>query len=146
MSTPIPIPKPWLALIILGGQYVLLGWYLAAHHLLWLVGTCIVLLTLTTLWKKNPILNSLLWFARQPVLVLLGVSLLFSLIVALVSIRPILWTLSLLPLITLLYAILEMRTAQFSQFNVFLWVVTITGFGLGLGEAIDLFVTPSMRY
>jgi hypothetical protein len=146
MQAQSALRKPWLALILLGGEYVLLGWFLAAHHIFWLVGTFIVVLTLAVIWKKNPILEFLAWMAQQQIVVLLGGSFLLSLLIALAFVQPILVSLSLLPIITLAYALLEMRTSAFKQGEVFLWSVVITGLGLGLGEAIDLFITPSMRY
>lgn len=146
MNTQDSIQNPWFALTLLGGEYVLLGWYLAAHHVFWLIGTFILVTTLAVIWKKNPILEFLVWFINQQVLVVIGISFLFSVLIAMAFVKPVLLSLSLLPLVTLLYAILEMRMAEFRQSDVFLWAVIITGFGLGLGEVIDLFITPSMRY
>lgn len=146
MNARISIQKPWLALTLLSGEYALLGWYLAAHHLFWLVGTCIVALTFTFIWKKNPILDFLAWFANQQVLTVIAVSFLLSLLIAFLLINPVLLSLSLLPTITLLYAVLEMRMAAFKQVDVLIWAVMVTGFGLTVGEIIDLFITPSMRY
>lgn len=138
--------NPWLALSLLALSYSLLGWYLAAQHVFWLVGTFTVITTLIFVWKSNPVLEFLAWLIKQQVLVIIGVSLLFSLFVALALAHPSLFSLVPLPLITLLYALLEMRTAEFKQSEIFLWSVIITGLGLGLGEAIDLFIAPSMRY
>lgn len=146
MKTQIATRRPWFALMVLGGEYGLLGWYLAAHHIFWLISTFIVVLTFAVVWKKNPILDFVAWFIHQQVLVVISLSFLLSLIVALAFIQPILLSLSLLPSVTLLYALLEMRSAEFKQSDVFLWIVVITGLGLGLGEAIDLLVAPSMRY
>lgn len=138
--------QPWLALSLLGAGYALLGWYLAAHHVFWLVNTFIVVTTLTIVWKSNPMLESLVWLIRQQIFVVISVSLLFSLVVALIFVNPTLLSLIPLPLVTLIYALLEMRTVGFKQTEIFIWSVVITGLGLGLGEAIDLFVAPSMRY
>lgn len=91
-------------------------------------------------------LESLGWLIRQPVFFVISVSLLFSLVVALIVVNPILLSLIPLPLVTLTYALVEMRTAGFKQTEIFIWSVVITGLGLGLGEVIDLFVAPSMRY
>lgn len=146
MDTQSSMQKIAFALILLIGEYVLLGWYLAAHHVFWLVATFIVGFTFTVVWKKNPILDLILWIFNKPVVVVIGISFLFSLFVAFVVIRPALLSLILLPSITLLYALVEMRSANIKQANVLLWAVIITGLGLGIGEAIDLFITPSMRY
>jgi hypothetical protein len=146
MNTEFLTKKPWLALVLLGGEYALLGWYLSVHHIFWLIGTFIVVITFGVAWKSNPILKVLAWFTTGGLLVVLGVSLLVSLVVALTLTNPVSLGLVLLPLITLLYARLEMQAADFKQVDIFLWSVMMTGLGLGLGEVIDLFVTPSMRY
>ena len=146
MNTSFLTPKPWLAIVLLCGEYVLLGWYLAAHHVFWLISTLIVATSFTLAWKSHPFLESLSWLSKQQVVVVISVSFFSSLVVALALVQPILLSLTLLPMLTLLYALFEMRTADFKQVNVFLWIALITVFSLGLGEAIDLFVTPSMRY
>jgi hypothetical protein len=146
MNTQLLPRKPWLGLSLLGVEYALLGWYLAAHHVFWLVGAFVVITTVAIAWKSNPMLESLAWFGKQQVFVAIGISLLFSVIVALTLVKPILLSLIPLPLVTLLYALLEMRAVGFKQSEIFLWIVLITGLSLGLGEAIDLFITPSMRY
>ena len=146
MNTQVPIQKIWFALTLMAGEYVLLGWYLAAHHIFWLIGTFIVILTFAVIWKKNPILDTLNWLVDQSVFVVIGISLLFSLVVAFAFTQPVVLSLSLLPSITLLYALLEMRSSGFKQSDVFFWAVMITGLGLGIGEVIDLFITPSIRY
>lgn len=138
--------RPRFALALLGGEYILLGWFLAAHHLFWLIGSCIVVLTFTIIWKRNPLLSFLSWFANQQILVAIGVSFLISLLIAFIFIKPILISLSLLPFATLMYAVLELQTAQFKQSDILLWSLVITGLGLGVGEAIDLLITPSMRF
>jgi len=146
MKAQVAIPQTWFALILMGGEYALLGWYLAAHHVFWLIATFILVLTFAVIWKKNPILNFVSWFIRQQVLMLICLCFLLSLIIAFALVQPILLSLSLLPFFTLLYALLEMQTAKLRQFEMLLWSVAITSLGLGFGEAIDLFVTPSMRY
>lgn len=91
-------------------------------------------------------LKSLAVLLQQPLFVVIGVSLLLSLVIVLTLVNPIVLSLVVLPLLTLLYALIEMRATEFKQADVFLWVTITTGVGLGLGEAIDLFVVPSMRY
>lgn len=146
MNTQLLTPNSWLALGLLGVEYSLLGWYLAAHHVFGLVSTLVVLTTLVIVWKSNPMLEALAWLVKQQVLIFIGMSLVFSLAVALMLVKPILLSLIVIPLITLVYALLEMRAANLSQINVFFWSVIIATLGLGLGESIDLFITPSMRY
>jgi hypothetical protein len=141
-----PSSKLWLALSLLGIEYALLGWYLAAHHIFWLVSAFIVATTVAVAWKNNPLLEFVTWLSRQQIVIVIGVSLLLSLVLALTLARPILLSLIPLPLITLLYAHLEMRALEFSQTETFVWLVVLATLALGLGEAVDLFVAPSMRY
>lgn len=146
MNRSLPAPKLWLALSLLGIEYALLGWYLAAHHVFWLVTTVVVATTVAVAWKNNPLLEFVTWLSKQQIVVLIGVSLLLSLVLAIALIQPVWLSLIPLPLITLLYAHLEMRALEFSQTETFLWLVILATLALGLGEAVDLFVTPSMRY
>ena len=146
MTTQLFPHRPLLALSLLAIAYILLGWYLAAHHIFWLVSITVVMATLIFVWKSNPLLECLAWGLKQEFFATIGISLLFSLLVALILVKPMLLSLVPLPLITLIYALLEMRTAEFKQSEILIWTFIVTGLGLGLGEAIDLFVAPSMRY
>ncbi|MBD2020891.1 hypothetical protein H6F43_11950 [Leptolyngbya sp. FACHB-36] len=146
MNTKLLGQAPWVALSLLGVEYTLLGWYLAAHHLSWLVGTFVVVTTFAIAWKSHPIVDSLTWLISRQLFVVLSISFLVSVVVTLILVQPLSLNLILLPLITLLYALLEMRAANFQQTNIFVWLVLITALGLGIGEAVDLFIAPSMRY
>lgn len=146
MNVQVPSQSIRFALLLLTGEYILLGWYLAAHHVFWLMGSCIVIVTFAVIWKENPILDTLVWLVRQPVFVAIAVSFVLSLMVAFLLIKPILLNVSFLPSVILLYALLEMRVANFKQMDIVFWAMAITGLGLGIGEAIDLFITPSIRY
>ncbi len=146
MNAQAPGKNIWFALLLLTGEYILLGWYLAAHHVFWLIGSCVVIATFAVIWKENPILDTLVWLIKQPIFVAIGISFLLSLLAAFLFINPVLLGISFLPAIVLLYASMEMRLANFKQLDIVFWAMAITGVGLGIGEAIDLFITPSMRY
>lgn len=146
MNTNLLVQKPRLSLILLGFAYILLGWYLSVHHIFWLVGTFVAIITFAVAWKSNPILRSLSWFLSQPLLIVVGVSLLVSLAITLMITQPVLLSIVSLPLITLLYALLEMKIANFRQNDIFLYSVVLAGVSLGIGEAIDFWILPSMRY
>nr|WP_290225694.1 hypothetical protein [Trichocoleus desertorum] len=146
MNTELLTRKPWFALALLVLAYAVLGWHLSAHHIFWLVGTFVIGVTLVTAWKSHPILESLVWFATQKLLVVVGLSMLFSVAVTLILTKPVLLNLTLLPLLSLLYAELEMRATGFKQMDVFFCSVLMAGLGLLVGEAVDLWVIPSMRY
>lgn len=136
----------WLALLLLGAAYALLGWYLSAHHLFWLVGTAVFAVTFFLVGQPNPLLAVFAELKTPGFLVAIIGVLLVSLGMTWMITQPLVLTLFFLPLLTLLYAHLEMRTADLSQRDVLLALVLIAGLGLGLGEVIDLFVVPSMRY
>lgn len=146
MNTELLTRKPWLALILLGLAYTVLGWHLSAHHIFWLVGTFVIAVTLITAWKSHPILESLVWFATQKLFVVVGLSLMFSVAVTLILTKPLLLNLTLLPLVSLVYAELEMRAIGFKQMDVFLCSTMMSGLGLLVGEVVDLWLIPSMRY
>lgn len=149
MSTMNTQPSPrklLLAFSLLAIAYTLLGWYLAAHHVFWFVNVFVLIATLVVTWKQNPLLEFLTWLSQQQVFVLLGMSLVLSLVIALTLTQPVLVTIFPLPLITLFYALLEMRASDLGQTKTFFCSVLITGLGLTLGEVIDLFILPSMRY
>jgi hypothetical protein len=146
MNSEILTQKPWFALVLLVLAYTVLGWHLSAHHIFWLVGTFVIAVTFVTAWRSHPILESLVWFVTQKLFVVVGLSMLFSVVVTLILTKPILLSLTLLPLLALLYAELEMRATGFKQTEVFVCAVMMAGLGLLVGEAVDLWVIPSMRY
>lgn len=135
---------PRLALGSLWLVYILLGWYLSINHLVWMMGSLFVLITLVVAWKSLPLLKQWSWFNSRNLFVAAGLSLLISLsAVLLVTDFPFLG-LVFLPLVTLLLADLEMRAAGFSLREVYLYLVVIAGFGLSLGEAIDLMLVSGI--
>jgi hypothetical protein len=146
MDTELLSRKPWLALMLLGLAYMVLGWNLSAHHLFWLIGISVIGVTLIAAWKSNPILEALVWLESQRLFVVLSLTLFFSVLVALALTQPMLLSLVFLPLVALIYAELEMKTIGWSQTDIFLYSLAMTGLGLVVGEAVDLWIMPSMRY
>lgn len=146
MDTELPSRRPWFALILLGLSYMVLGWHLSAHHIFWLLGIFVIGVTLITAWKSNPILESLVWLATRRLFVVVSMTLFFSVLVTLALTQPMLLPLIFLPLVALLYAELEMKAIGFNQTDIFLCSVTMAGLGLVVGEAVDLWLVPSMRY
>ena len=51
-----------------------------------------------------------------------------------------------LPVATMFWADIEMRSAGFEPHQILLCLAAIAGLGIGLGEAIDILLIPSMRY
>lgn len=137
---------PLLALSMLWLAYALLGWYLSAHHIVWLVGAFVVFIALALIWKSNPLLERLSSLGSQGLFVVIGISLVFSLSVAL----AITWSTSFLfiamPFITTFFAQVEMSFKGFKKSQKLLFLTITAGFGLIFGEILDIGILPSVRY
>ncbi len=138
--------SPRLALVLLCLAYALLGWYLSAHHIVWLVGAFLAAVALAFAWKSSPWLERLVRFCSQGLVAALTISLIASILLALAATKTILLTLIVMPLFSTFLAELEMNFAGFSQTIKFLTLTIIAGLGLGLGEIIDIVFFPSIRY
>ena len=136
---------PRLSLILLWLTYNLLGWYLSAYHIVWLVGAFIVAVALSIAWQGIFWLESLVNFSSQGLFVILML-LILSILFALVLTWSILVVLIIMPILTTFLAKVEMRFANFNKLHTFLLLTVIAGFGLGLGELIDILFLPSSRY
>ncbi|MGI0487257.1 hypothetical protein ACN4EK_17580 [Pantanalinema rosaneae CENA516] len=86
------------------------------------------------------------WLRHQRLFTVIGISLLTSVIVIALLVKPFFLNLFFLPVLTILFADMELRVAGFPEKDILLSLVTIAGLSLGLGEAIDLFISPSLRY
>lgn len=126
--------------------YFLLGWYLSAHHLLWLIGLFLAVSLLTVAWKVSPWLKSFVGLLSHELWAIVEIALLFSILVSLTPSWSMLWVLVVLPVLTTLLAVIEIQSASFSQKTQFLLLVTLAALGLGMGEIIDLTFFPSLRY
>lgn len=135
------IPLASLALLCLA--YALLGWYLAAHHLFWLVGAFIAAITLTIAWKN------LIWLEKLEKYTFLTwiVALIVSVSIALIATHWILLSgLIILLLATTVLANIEIHLAGFTGQEKF-WILIISAVvGLVIGEIIDIAILPSIRY
>lgn len=137
---------PWLALTLLGLSYALMGWYLSAHHVLWVVGISMTLTTLAIAWKGTAIVENLSLLKSTSLLGLIILGLLLSLPVALLVGGSLFLNLFFLPVTTTLFAEFEMRSAGFTQRQLFFYLTLLAGCGIGFGEAIDLALIPSTRF
>ena len=133
---------PWLSLIFLWLAYALLGWYLSAHHIAWLVGAFVTLVVLAAIRRSVFWVEGLMNVRSQMVslILVLGLSIVF------IASWSILFDLFLLPLTTTVLADLEMRFSGFSLLDTFLVLTILAVLGLALGETIDIFFLPSLRY
>lgn len=146
MNTESVIQKTWLSLMLMGIAYLLLGWYLSAHHIVWLLGACALMATLVLVWKTAPMIEFFDWLRHQRLFIVIGISLFSSVIVIALIVTPIFLNLFFLPFLTILFADMELRIAGFPERDILLYLITLAGLSLGLGEAIDLLISPSLRY
>jgi hypothetical protein len=133
---------PLMPLVLVWLAYTLLGWYLAANHIIWLVGAFVAAMVIVVVRKSIYWLERLIEFGSKTLVVILFL----SMSIALVATWSILLRLFIIPLATTLLADLEMRFSGFNKLDSF-WVVTIIAvLGLVVGEAIDILLFPSIRY
>ncbi|MFW9260805.1 hypothetical protein A4S05_21530 [Nostoc sp. KVJ20] len=133
---------PLMPLVLLLLAYTLLGWYLAAHHIIWLVGAFVAAMVIAVVRKSIYWLERLIEFGSK----ILVVILFLSISIALVATWSILLRLFIIPLATTLLADLEMRFSGLNKLDSF-WVITVLAvLGLVVGELIDILLFPSSRY
>lgn len=133
---------PLMPLFLLWLTYALLGWDLSAHHIIWLVGIFVAAVVLAVLWKSNSWLDHLIRFGSQTLILVL----ILTTSVALVATWSLLLNFFLMPFATTILANIEMRFAGFNKLDRFLILSLLAGFGLAVGETIDLVIVPSSRY
>lgn len=133
---------PLLPLLLLWIAYALLGWYLAVHHIIWLVGAFITAIALAVARKSISWLERLFTIGSQGLIIILFL----SISMAVIATWWLLFSLFLIPVTTTVLADLEMRFAGFSKKGSFWTLTTIAVLGIGIGEMIDLVFLPSMRY
>lgn len=133
---------PLLPLVLLWLAYAVLGWYLAAHHIIWLVGAFIASVAIAVVRRSIAWLEGLVSFGSRTLVVLI----LLSASIALVATWSLLLSLFLIPIATTLLADLELRFAGFKKINSF-WILTVlAAWGLTVGELVDILLLPSSRY
>jgi hypothetical protein len=133
---------PIMPLVLLWLAYALLGWYLAAHHIIWLTGAFVAAVALAIVRKTVAWLEQLVAFGSR----ILVVVLFLILSVALVETWSLFFSLFLIPIATTFLADLEMRFAGFNKTDSF-WILTILALsGLVVGEMIDILLLPSSKF
>lgn len=88
--------SPWLALILLWFAYALVGWNLAAHHVIWFTGVLILALAMTLSWFGSRWLKQALDYIPTVLLVALTA----SIFTALALTSPLFLTIALIPFLT----------------------------------------------
>ncbi|MEH2135846.1 hypothetical protein [Nostoc sp.] len=133
---------PLMPLVLLWLAYTLLGWYLAANHIVWLVGAFVAAMVLAIVRKSTSWLERFVEFGSQT----LAVVLFLSISIAFVATWSLLLRLFIIPFATTLLADWEMRFSGFNKLDSF-WILTVLAvFGLVVGELIDILLFPSSRY
>ncbi|MBW4446100.1 MAG: hypothetical protein KME38_04255 [Spirirestis rafaelensis WJT71-NPBG6] len=133
---------PLTPLLLLWLAYAVLGWYLAAHHIVWLMGAFVTLVVLFVVSRSVYCLEALITFGSQTLIIVLAL----SGSIVLVATWSLLITLFILPLAATILAHLEMRFAGLNELYTFVILTILAGLGLGMGEIIDLVFFPSIRY
>ncbi|NJM87158.1 MAG: hypothetical protein HC847_08155 [Hydrococcus sp. RU_2_2] len=129
---------PWLSLVIFWLAYALLGWYLSAHDIIWLVGALVALASLSVAWKSNPLLKQLLALSSQGLVVVVIASVIVSILITLAITWNTAFNLIVIPCVATALAQVESRFAGWSKPQAFLLLTFVAGFGLIFGEIIDL--------
>jgi hypothetical protein len=133
---------PLQPLVLLCLAYAWLGWYLSVNHIVWLVGASVAALVLAVLWRSISWLERLIKFGSKTLVVVL----VLSASIALIATWSLFSTFIIMPLATTLLAAMELRFAGFSKRDRLLLLTVLAGFGLTVGEAIDIVLLPSGRY
>lgn len=137
---------PLLSLSTLWLAYALLGWYLSAHHIAWLVGAFVVFIAKAIVWKSSPLLRHLSNLGSQGLFVVITVSLVFSVAIALAITWSTSFAFIIVPFITTFFAQFEMGLNGFNKSQKLCLLTITAGLGLIFGEIVDLVVLPSVRY
>lgn len=131
-----------MPLVLLLLAYILLGWYLAANHIIWLVGAFVVAMVIAVVRKSFSWFERLVEFGSKTLVVILFL----SISIALVATWSILLSLFIIPLATTLLADLEMRFSGCNKLDSFWIIIVLAVLGLVVGEVIDILLFPSSRY
>jgi hypothetical protein len=131
-----------LSLILLMVAYGLVGWNLAAHHIIWVVGFLIIALAITVSWAGSNWVKKALSHIPKALLLALAASVMLSLSFT----SSLFLTLALTPLLTTFFAWNEIQSSSPSQIRTSLIIVSVAVLSLGMGELLDLWVLPSARY
>ncbi|MEH1909678.1 hypothetical protein [Nostoc sp.] len=133
---------PLMPLVLLLLAYTLLGWYLAANHIIWLVGAFVAAMVIAVVRKSISWLDRLVEFGSQTLVIILFL----SISIALVATWSLLFRLFIIPLATTLLADFEMRFSGYNKLDSFWVLIVVAVLGLVVGEVIDILLFPSSRY
>lgn len=135
---------PWFPLILVALAYSLLGWHLAAYHILWTVGSFMgaFLLTATLIWGGRTVGN-IFRLGPRSVLTMFLLSAAITIAVA----ASTLFALILILLLAEILARLEMQSVGgFGQLFSFGTISLVACLGLWLGWFTGVAIVPSSRF
>ncbi|NCJ05896.1 hypothetical protein GS597_05090 [Synechococcales cyanobacterium C] len=131
-----------LALIPLSLSYIVVGWSLSAHHILWFVGVLLALLGVVSAWVSGShvakILEGVPKFFVAVFLVLAA-----SLLLTFAFTHALFPTLVVIPLGTTWFAWQELRSLHIQRYQTILTLAALALASLGVGECIDIWWLPS---
>jgi hypothetical protein len=131
-----------LSLLLFCFAYALVGWVLAAHHIIWYIGAFAAALGIFTAWGGSRLLGKWLGYTPQALLV----TMLVSILITLMLMSSTFVALFAIPILTAILAWVEMQFLDLKANQALGVLIVLAGLGLALGEFIDLVVLPSARY
>lgn len=133
---------PVLALTLLGLAYTLVGWQLSVNDIFEFVGVVVVVAAISVALNSNPWLGGLLGYLPQVLLFSASTSLLITLTL----IVPVILIVIIIPALTTFLAWEELQFLKFNQTNIYRILLIVAGLGLAVGEFVDIYVLPSVKY
>jgi hypothetical protein len=137
---------PWLSCVILWLAYALLGWYLSANHIIWLVGAFVGFLSLTIAWQRNPLFKRLIRLSSQGLFIVIIASIILSILLT----SAITWTTSFnlffIPCVATILAQIESSFVGLDKVQAFLFLIVVAGCGLIVGEIVDLTIFSPQKH
>lgn len=129
----------WFVLGLLWLSYALVGWDLAADHVIWFGGFVIVAFAIASSWFGAEWVLRSLGYIPKALLMVFALSLAITLIV----IWPSFLRLAIIPLLTTFLAWQEIRFWRLSKAYTFWLIISVALSALAIGEFLDLWVLPS---
>ncbi|MGA7932655.1 MAG: hypothetical protein WCA35_03670 [Kovacikia sp.] len=132
----------FLSLLLFWLAYTLVGWFLAAHHLIWYFGLFVAVPAVAIAWGGNRLLLGLFEGMSKGLLI----TIMLNVLIALMLTLPTFSTLIAVPTLTAFLAWLEMQSLDLKTAQVLGLLAALAGLGLGTGEFVDLVALPSERF
>ncbi|WP_421657168.1 hypothetical protein [Leptothermofonsia sp. ETS-13] len=131
-----------LSLLLFCFAYALVGWVLAAHHIIWYIGIFAAALGIFTAWGSSRFLGR--WFGYTPQALI--ITMMVSILITLMLMSSTFVAIFTIPILTAILVWVEMQFLDLKANQALGVLIVLAGLGLALGEFIDLVVLPSARY